>query len=100
VTSAPPYRITTTEWVVKYPAQAEPIGVIRLERIEGVRRYVARDGSGELLGDYPDGDAAVEAVWGTFLAANRAQHEHASRTHGGAGRHPNDESRPRSPGVG
>lgn len=87
MTAVPPYRLETTEWEVRYPAQPEPIGTIRLEKREGLRRYVARTFNGDELGAFGHGDDAAVAVWETFLAANRMQHERASHTHGGAERH-------------
>lgn len=77
-----PYRVTPVEWEVRYPVQSEPIGRIRAVR-SGFRAELGE----ELLGEFPDGDAAVEAVWVRFLEQNRARHAHASVTHGGRERH-------------
>lgn len=76
------YRITPTEWDVTYPARVEPIGRIRREA-DGFHAWMDQ----EHLGVYPNGDRAVEAVWERFLEATRAQHEHASVTHGAYERH-------------
>lgn len=73
---------TPVEWDVVYPTQAEPIGRIRAVR-SGFRAQLGD----EFLGEYPTGDAAVEAVWDRFLDANQARHAQAAVTHGGYGRH-------------
>lgn len=90
------YQLVTTEWEVRYPIEAEPIGIIRRVVRRGQPDWFRVDG----LGAFPDGDSAAVAVWESYLARHRVQHEHASRTHGGANRHPNDRTRPRSPGEG
>lgn len=80
---ARPYLIEPIEWAVVYPVHIEPIG--RIRRRGGA--YQAKLGS-DLLGRYPTGDAAAEAVWQGYLAANRSQHAAASLIHGSADRHP------------
>lgn len=74
------------EWIVRYPAQVAPIGVVR--RLEfGVRpdvwfRAVTWDKASErrhLIGYFLRQEDAVAAVWATFLAASTAQHQVASR---------------------
>lgn len=75
-------RLDPVRWEVVYPAHVEPIGEIVLERA-GYRATLDQ----EYLGLYPDGDAAVEAVWARFIDASAARHAHASVTHGAAERH-------------
>jgi hypothetical protein len=87
----PPYRVTTTEWEVVYPAHVEPIGRIRREK----RSYTAVCGQ-EDLGAFDSGDEAVEAIWRRFVEQSNAQHEEASRVHGGYGRHTRNRSSPQA----
>lgn len=74
------YRVDATEWTVDYLGQQ--IGRIRRRR-DGFHAKLAD----ELLGVYPSGDAAAEAVWRRYVERSAAQHEQASVMHGGRERH-------------
>jgi hypothetical protein len=80
--------VLPVEWFLTVPGHPEPVAVIRRLRIAGrvtFRAVTWAPGSGgrELIGYYPDGDSAAEAVWRRYVEENRTQHEQASRTHGG-----------------
>lgn len=86
----PRHLVAAVEWTLTAPGQPEPLAVIRRLRFEGrpVYRAVtwAPTSSGrELIGYFPDGDAAAVGVWRWYVAQQAARHERASRTHGGHG---------------
>jgi hypothetical protein len=79
------------EWLLTVPGHAEPVAVIRRLRIAGRTCFRAvtwapTSAGRELIGYYPDGDAAAVAAWKRYIEQNEGRHERASRTHGGAER--------------
>ncbi len=73
-----------TEWTIQVPGQPEPIAIVRLLVLRGRPTYRAvswapTSASRQLIGYFPNGDAAAVAVWRRYVAENARQEDRAAR---------------------
>lgn len=87
-----PFNIVPVEWVVEVPGHPEPTHVIRRLKMQGVKRFrvvtwAPTSAGRNLIGYFDSHDDASTVAWRSYVEAANAQHERASKTHGGADRH-------------